>query len=367
MIYSVDQIKHIHLEISSLCNAACPLCPRNFNGYPYNLGYTEHNMTLAEAKKIFSIEFVRQLKDLVINGNFGDAIMNPETVDIIKYFKEHNADIHVNISTNGGARNAEFWQELANLDVEVMFCIDGLDDQTHALYRRNTLYSTVIRNAQTFIAAGGQAIWKMIDFEHNQDQIQPAQQLSKDLRFARFLLVNDGRTNGPVYNKAGDLEYIIGPSTIGYEPPKRVDTLLSGYTSPEHKKQQVQWIQQTKVESPIYCEVAHSKSLYVSSTGDIFPCCYLGLNPQQYKNNSIIGYGLEQVSKLVSKNNALEYDLATCIEWFSEIEKTWTKPTFEDGRSVICNMTCGGAAKRPQFHVKNATYIDNTSESQTQV
>ena len=85
MIYSVDQIQHLHLEISSLCNAACPLCPRNFWGYEYNAGYKEHNMTLAEAQKRFSIEFVKQLRHLVINGNFGDAVMNPDPVPIVNY------------------------------------------------------------------------------------------------------------------------------------------------------------------------------------------------------------------------------------------------------------------------------------------
>jgi len=48
-----SEIKRVHLEISSLCNARCPLCPRNFRGYPYNDGYIERNLTLNDVKKIF--------------------------------------------------------------------------------------------------------------------------------------------------------------------------------------------------------------------------------------------------------------------------------------------------------------------------
>ena len=54
MLYAVEDIRKVHLEISSECNAACPKCPRNLCGYPHNDGYEEHSMTLAEAQKIFN-------------------------------------------------------------------------------------------------------------------------------------------------------------------------------------------------------------------------------------------------------------------------------------------------------------------------
>ena len=57
-----EDIRHVHLEISSLCNASCPWCPRTFWGYPYNGGYPEVNLTLDMSKKIFTPEFLQQLK-----------------------------------------------------------------------------------------------------------------------------------------------------------------------------------------------------------------------------------------------------------------------------------------------------------------
>ena len=53
-MYKLSDIRDIHLEISSLCNARCPLCPRNFHGYPYNDGYIERNLTLDDVKKILN-------------------------------------------------------------------------------------------------------------------------------------------------------------------------------------------------------------------------------------------------------------------------------------------------------------------------
>jgi MoaA/NifB/PqqE/SkfB family radical SAM enzyme len=339
MIYSIDQIRHLHLEISSLCNAACPLCPRNFFGYEYNAGYKEHNMTLAEAQQIFSIEFVKQLQYLNINGNFGDAVMNPDTVPIVNYFKSHNPNLHISISTNGAARDARFWQALAAEGAEVGFCIDGIDDYTHALYRRNTLYSTVMKNSATFIAAGGRANWKMIDFEHNRDQQEEAQKLSAQQGFANFFLINDGRDNGPVYNKTGDLVGVIGASKIDWTPPPRVESMLDKQSNPKFVNERITWVQKEHVKE-IHCEVAQLLSVYVSSTGDVFPCCYTGIH-LSHNNNTDMGFSMEQIDHIMSKNNALEYDLATCIKWFDHIESSWQIDSFENGRLLTCNKTCG--------------------------
>ena len=120
-MYKFDQIRHVHLEISSRCNANCPLCPRSFYGYPHNNGFIERDLTLADAQRIFQPDFIQQLDELYINGNFGDAVMNPETIDIIEYFQLHSLrSALVAISTNGGARGADFWRRLAELNVSAV-------------------------------------------------------------------------------------------------------------------------------------------------------------------------------------------------------------------------------------------------------
>ena len=86
----VNDIARIHLELSSLCNARCPGCPRNFYGQPYNDGYIERNLTLADVQSIFDNNFLDQIKRIRINGNFGDFIMNPESADIIEWLLKQN-------------------------------------------------------------------------------------------------------------------------------------------------------------------------------------------------------------------------------------------------------------------------------------
>jgi MoaA/NifB/PqqE/SkfB family radical SAM enzyme len=331
-MYHFSDVRHVHLEISSLCNAACPLCPRNFYGYPYNDGYVEHNMTLIEAKQIFYPEFVQQLDAMYINGNFGDAVMNPETVDIIEYLKLCSPRLSISMSTNAGARDRKYWEKLADLDVKVMFCIDGLEDP-HGLYRQNTLYSTVIKNAEIFIAAGGHAVWKMISFDHNQHQRATAQSLSKQMGFKLFEFVDHGRNQAPVFDKHQQLSHTIGkPVNVEFH------RLWKSRTQDEVLLED---ILPGRTPKNIHCRVKKQKSIYVSSTGDVYPCCFLGFAPKTYGHGNYHAAANAQFQHFVQENNALEYGLEHSINWFNLIEKTWTIPTFEEGRLVICNDVCG--------------------------
>jgi MoaA/NifB/PqqE/SkfB family radical SAM enzyme len=336
-MYSFSDIRHVHLEISSLCNAACPLCPRNFYGYEFNDGYVEHNMTLIEAKQIFRPDFVQQLDEIYINGNFGDAVMNPETVDIVEYFRSCSADLVISMSTNAGARDRKYWTTLAKLGIQVIFCIDGLED-THSLYRQNTLYSTVIQNAKIFISAGGNAVWKMIKFDHNQHQHTTARQLSQQMGFKSFRLEDHGRNQAPVFDKNKQLSHTIGnPVVVDF------DRLWKSRTQDEVLLED---IVPGRTPKNINCQVKKQKSIYISSTGDVYPCCFLGFNPKTYGHGHYHQAANAQFRDFVQQNNALEHDLEHCIAWFNSIEKTWSTSTFEAGRLVICNDVCGSDSNK---------------------
>jgi len=332
--HAYSAIKRLELELSSLCNAECPLCPRNFYGYPLNRGYTEHNMTLAECQQMFPVEFIQQLDKLVINGNFGDMLMNPEAVNIIEYFRTNNSDLDISISTNAGARTSDFWSALANVNAFVHFCLDGFED-THSLYRKNTVYSTVLRNAQTFIVAGGKAVWKMIKFDHNLHQIEQARELSKALGFFRFDLVDHGRDTAPVFNKEKKLIYTIGK----YKGTTNFDALLT--QNSELKTNEISWNNFTKADK-IDCEVKHTKSIYVNSIGEAYPCCYIGFNPTTYgDNNSWFFYTNKLLRPIIKNNNVLKVGLEQAIKWFDQVEESWTAPAYGQGQLLTCNYTCG--------------------------
>lgn len=323
-MYNLSDIVALDIELSSKCNAECPLCPRNFHGYPENRGYIEHNMTLAEFQHIAKPEFLRQLKSIWINGNFGDMLMNPETVDIVRYIKQHST-AQIAASTNGGARDQQFWQDLAILGVIVHFCIDGLAD-THSIYRKNTVYSVVISNAQKFIAAGGHAVWKMTRFDHNAHQIEQAKQLATELGFQSHHLIDHGRSNSPVFNREKKLVHVIGQV-----PHTDFEVLWDSRfnNNIQHKKQDT---------GPVSCKAQNKKELYISSIGDVYPCCFLGYNPETFERGMNTYYNKinQELAPMITNNNALKNTLEQCIDWFNQIPPTWnTEPL------LACNDFCG--------------------------
>lgn len=331
---SYGQIRDVHVEISSLCNASCPWCPRTFWGYPYNGGYPEVNLTFEQTKKIFPTEFLDQLHSIRINGNFGDIVMNPDGAEIVEYFRHSNRSLEITISTNGGARDRDFWQRLALARARVVFALDGLAD-THYLYRQNTVWSTVIKNAEIFIDQGGHATWQMIKFKHNMHQIDQCRTLSKEMGFSNFVCRDDGRDTAPVFDKQGNLTHVLGD----YQGPREFRVLVYKKEHDEILLEDIVADRQPKKK--IRCETQRLGTIFIAANGDVSPCCWTGLYPRTFGRGQYHQAANAQLAPLISKNNALQYNLEECIQWFAEIEKSWTYQRYQSGRLIICDDNCG--------------------------
>jgi MoaA/NifB/PqqE/SkfB family radical SAM enzyme len=328
------QIRDVHLEAATLCNASCAWCPRTFWGYPYNDGYPELYLGLAQAKAIFSPEFLQQLKSIRVNGNFGDIVMNPDGADIIEYFRSSNPKIKITVHTNGGARDKDFWQRLAKAQAQVVFALDGLQD-THHLYRQNTVWSTVIRNADVFIKAGGVAVWQMIKFKHNLHQVKQCKQLSRNLGFKKFSLVNDGRDTAPVFDRNQNLVHVLGD----YQGETSFPVLFHKKLNDTVLLEDV--VKDRKPRRRVRCDAKRNRSIYIAANGDVSPCCWTGLYPRTFGHGQYYQAVNQQLTALVAKNNALEYSLQQCIEWFNQIQESWKISNYNQGRLVICDDYCG--------------------------
>ena len=337
MIANKD-VRDVHLEIATLCNASCPWCPRNFWGYEFNGGYPELYLTFDNAKKIFHPDFVKQLDIIRISGNYGDIVMNPDAEYIVEYLREYNKDLDIRISTNGGARKANFWKQFAKFDCRINFALDGLED-THSLYRQNTVWATVIKNAKAFIDNGGRAVWQMIKFKHNEHQIEQCQQLSKQMGFIAFHLVDEGRNTAPVFGKDKKLKHVLG----NYTGETDFDTLFASKTQDEVLLEDV--ITGKIPSESLICETITHKSIYIAANGDVSPCCYMGFYPQTYGKGQYHQAANGQLLPLIFENNAIKHSIEHCIQWFAGVEKRWQEKTYEKGRLLICDDNCGSCIK----------------------
>jgi MoaA/NifB/PqqE/SkfB family radical SAM enzyme len=327
----LHEISQLQIELTTRCNSRCPMCMRNYRGLEYNSGYPLTELSLKDIKQILKPKFLKQIKQVLFNGNLGDFGLAKDGVEIVRYLVENKVPT-INIYSNGSMRTPDWWAQLALPGVKVGFALDGLAD-THSLYRQDTDWSTIIKNAQAYIAAGGEAIWRFIPFKHNQHQEEACRKLSKELGFKHFDNIDDGRNNGPVYTRIGDFSHWLGAPWNNTRAPdiqEMIQNHISWYD--------IKTVRSSKDVTPVNigCNHIRNRELYITANGEIYPCCYLGYYPQTMHHP-----GNAELKPLVQKNNAKEYSLEECIRWFDQVEETWSKPSIAEGRLYACVNSCG--------------------------
>lgn len=327
----LSEIRRVHIELTTRCNARCPMCMRNYRGYNYNSGYPDTELYLADIVHIFKKPLLDQLSQnttygVNFNGNLGDFAVSRDGVEIANYFAA--AGVKVNINTNGSSRSPAWWSKLAHPKIQIGFALDGLED-THSLYRQDTDWHKIIENATAFIRAGGKAIWRFVPFDHNRHQEAECQRLAKELGFADFENIYDGRDSGPVYTRSGAFSHWLGPVS---NPPPIKDMLHSHITWFDSKTIK---LEKDTPELNLRCRHKVDREIYLAANGTVYPCCYLGFYPDQMHHA-----GNSQIKELVQQNNALEYDLEHCLAWFDQVEQSWARESIAAGRLYTCVNSC---------------------------
>lgn len=341
-MFPIISLKSLHLEISSVCQASCPMCIRNVNGGLTNDRYVPVSWTIENYKKIITEDLIKQLELITLCGNLGDPITNDNIVDMIKYTCSINPEINFSIHTNGSIRSTSWWKSFAKIlpnKHNVVFALDGLED-TLSLYRIGTYFNKIIENAKAFIEAGGNAEWAFIVFKHNQHQIEEARNLSKELGFKTFQVKTSTRFVGEPRLKVLDKN---GLHLYDIEPADDTDLKYIDYNVISNYKDIVS-------RANIDCIVKKEKSIYIDHRGDVYPCCWVGAVPYTWQNTSDGAHlvrqemnkeHLELINSLGGKDsiNALTNKLKDIIEnekWQTVWEKIWMEK-----KSIVCARTCG--------------------------
>lgn len=340
-MYRVEDIRDVHIELTTRCNAACPQCARNISGGPPNPNLPLDELSLDDVRTILPPEFVAQLTTLYVCGNYGDPMVAPDTLEIFRYLRGANRRVHLGMITNGSGRSPEWWAELAKIASYVRFSIDGLEDTNH-IYRRQTQWPKIMASVQAFIAAGGNAEWDFIVFRHNEHQVEAARALAKELGFKRFFVKKTGRffsMQGPqkrkVIDRDGKFEYEI-------EEP----------SDPQYKNDAVVQLRREKsfdayqATTEIACKAIKGQHIYVSAEGLVFPCCFTAaIYPSSPRP------GINQIWKLIEQLpegkgslDGKKHSLAEIIGgpfYQEQVPAGWAKRPLSEGRLEPCVRTCG--------------------------
>jgi len=341
-MFKYSELKHLHLEISSNCQASCPMCSRNIHGGVENPLVNAKTWTLEEFQTIVSIDVLKQIESISLCGGLGDPLMANELKEMLVYAKEHNPDIHVHLHTNGSLRSTRWWADLAKANLKnlvVIFAIDGLSD-THSIYRIGTSYEKILENAKSFIDNGGNAEWVYIRFKHNEHQVEEAKRIAQEMGFKNFTMKDSTRflldNKFPVYNKNRETSYYLEPSqysTMKFIDKKVIDNYKSVVRNAEIK-----------------CVVQERKEVFIDAQGHLYGCCWLGTIPYQSQDEwaSLLPIRkeiLEQHNKMIDRFGG--YDgISTLLHPIKEIidsepyQTMWTD-MWGENKMIMCARICG--------------------------
>ena len=377
--------KYLHIELSTFCNAACPLCPRFYEGTDVvrpDLNLTQ--ITIDNFKKYFPETSIQELYKILYCGTMGDPIMAKDCYEIFKHVNTVNANCEQTVHTNGGTRSSEFWKKMGILfqskKLKMVFSIDGLEDTNH-LYRRNVVWNKLMNNVQDFINSGGNATWEFLIFRHNEHQVEEARELSKKLGFKNFLakraLGFDDPVNGKliprmVFNDKGKLQYKIlppakeeyqnkGDNLVFQDAEYEIDTTdlkeakkLKYFPKIEIKVEQFNDNQAGELGSYekdldknfIKCKshYDHFSEVYINAEGILFPCCFVGT-----RFDSIVDSFLDRQlkNKITPRLNDLDLNVRSLNEIIESgvleeiFTESWTKENIRHGKMAYCAETCG--------------------------
>lgn len=346
-MYRYQDIKSVHMEITTRCNASCPQCSRNIAGGRVNPALPLVELEIAEIEQILPVSFLRQLDYLQICGNYGDPMVARDTLKAFNYFRRANPAIRLAMHTNGSGRTAGWWQSLAQVIDVCHFGIDGLEDTNH-LYRRGTNWSKVMDSAESFINAGGKAKWTFIVFRHNEHEVEQAAALAEKMGFSEFTVkrtkrfFQGGRLQEKlqVLDRDGHPEYELEPPRNSIWQNTPANDLAERIA---HGMDYDQWLAETEID----CQAARKKKVYLTAEGLIFPCCYLAGNlysPGASRPKQQLWDLLNGLDAGIQAINAKHQTLQDIVEgpvFQNLIPAGWHKSSAGTNRLMVCARVCG--------------------------
>ncbi len=347
-MYTFSEIKQVHLEVTERCNAACPQCPRRIEGGVLNPRLTMAELSLGQVQSLLRPEFLQQLKKVYLCGNYGDAAAATDTLGIVRYLRESSHNLQIGVHSNGSLRDGAWWAELAAVIGQngyARFAIDGLEDTNH-IYRRNTDWQKILVNAQAFIAARGRAEWDFIVFAHNEHQVESARALAEQMGFASFNVKRTARflkreqvsadSPVPVRHRSGAVESELAPPALTEHRHPVAEQLSSAAARQQSYTGFL-------AEREIRCQVAQSKSLYISARGYILPCCWLAGMLHNPENAETRQFATEfpdlEASGFIDGLKKSLKDIVMGDFFQRAVSSRWPKGS--TGRLEVCARVCG--------------------------
>lgn len=272
-IFNTHRTMKFHLELTDKCNAACPMCGRTKQMdrcLPDLTKVRNIELELELIKRNFTPDLCSRISEIDLRGGLGDPPAAQECLEIREYLVGFG--IKIILSSNGGLRSEAWWKRLRELfrgtESLVEFHIDGLEDTNH-LYRVNTRFDKIMRNAQAYLESGAIGEWHFIPFQHDEHQLADALKLSREMGFSNFRVIDTirfARKNGFTYQLPDGSMQELNPADPSLINALRNDTEEEEPATHSENLEQAPTIQ---------CKSEIQNRPYIVATGAVSACCWI--------------------------------------------------------------------------------------------
>jgi MoaA/NifB/PqqE/SkfB family radical SAM enzyme len=246
-------------------------------------------MDLAFVQSFLTPEMLKNnVRRITMCGDVGDPIYCKEYIEICRYIKSVNPQIHIFTITNGSHKKPEWWAELGSVLNEydtVNFSVDGYDDASNNLYRVNSNWDSIIDGIRSLRRANQHVFinWAAIVFKFNQDHLVFITSQARGLGIDGLQLTKSTKFGSKYGEAYGGDHDTLEPSAEWISSSHRYERSMiniSGRNLPnqdylEHNREQYIKIKQQYKDQPIVpmCEIGN-RGLYVNAEGVLFPCSW---------------------------------------------------------------------------------------------
>jgi MoaA/NifB/PqqE/SkfB family radical SAM enzyme len=307
-------------------------------------------MTLAFVKKFFTEDMLtNNVKRVTMCGDVGDPIYCREYIDICRYIKLTNPNIHIVTITNGSNKKESWWQELASVLNDrdsINFSIDGYNNHSNNLYRINSNWDSIIDGIKT-VRKYNQSVflnWAMIVFKFNQDHITNIADYAKALdmdslqitKSTKFGSKYDGAYGGSDDPLEPDLNFISTSHRYERSVVRLSERHINNSEYLKINREKYFEIKQQYKDQPVtpLCEIGN-RGIYVNAEGVVFPCSwtsfpYTSLTHSNKTINWPDSFFAKYRQQMNLNNRTFEEIIADplwnkCSSGFTDSSKTWVE------------------------------------------
>ena len=355
------------LDLTTRCNAGCPQCHRtDLNGFKMDKRLTNVVWSIEQFKKAFTVEDCNQISTFDLCGLYGDPMMVPDIVQIVRYIRQSNPQAKIQINTNGSLRSEDVWWDLCmagRQNLIFFISVEGTTQKMHEIYRQHTFLDKILANMDLIKQTDSIINTQCLVWRHNEDHLQEIEKLCRDhgstshrisvtTRNRNFkngrIEWHNPRSNGQNYLERST--HTPGETVDGYVQVERRRYVksdeLQEHDIQEHERTKIDI--QTRDDGDISCEWGNKNALSMDFNGFIHPCCYfhnpiqmLGLssNEENFEKRFNEHHVIKKYREREKEMNVFHNSMKNIIDhvWFKEtLQDSWKKNPNEQ-----CVVSCG--------------------------